>query len=710
MYIDIEGKEEDIGILLNNIKTKPPQLSKINEIQIEDKKVVNYEKFNILKSNAEVNAITLISPDTGVCEDCIKDITDMKNRRYKYPFTNCTNCGPRFSIIKDLPYDREATCMNQFIMCNECRKEYENPLDRRFHAQPTACPICGPQIELVDNEGNKIKSLGIAKKVPNLIGQGFILAIKGLGGFHLACNAKCEDVIQKLRIRKKRPTKPLALMMKDIETVKKFCHVSHIEEKILCSERKPIILLNKKNDLLPYNIAPHNKRLGIMLPYTPLHHLLFDEGIDVLVMTSANKNSMPIIYKNDDAIHNLKDIADHILIHNRDIHIPIDDSVSMVVLHEERVLRNSRGYAPINVKHSMTHDILASGSHLKNTFAISKKDNVFISQYIGDVENTETCDRVNMLVKHFKNVYNINPELIVHDMHPNYWSKEYVKTHDSNNIEVQHHHAHIVSCMVENEVKDRVIGIAYDGSGYGADKKMWGGEFLICDYASFKRVGHLNYVCIPGGESAIKEPWRMAISYLHKVFGNNLDENLPNLFKGKDVKNVKTIINSNINIIDTSSVGRLFDTAAAILGFMEEVTYEGEAAIFLEHICDENEKESYTYDVEYVDDVYIINTNNILKGLLSDLGDKISRSLISRRFHNTVINFSVHLCELISGKYDINKVALSGGVFQNQIILREIYKKLMLKGFEVYTHKLIPCNDSGICLGQIVIANERCKE
>lgn len=706
LYIDVEGKEVNVENFLAEIKNNPPKLSKVAEIYVEDRELANYEKFEIKKSNGAEGRVTLISPDIGICEDCINDIKNIENRRYKYPFTNCTNCGPRYTIIKGLPYDRYATSMSEFVMCSECGNEYENPLDRRFHAQPTACHICGPKIELVDSRGNKVLREDIIKEVVRLLKKGVIIAIKGLSGFHLACDAKCEKAVEKLRDRKNRPTKPLAVMIKDIYTVKKYCNAINIEEKILGSERKPIVLLNKKNDLLLHNIAPNNNKLGVMLPYTPLHQLIFDEGVDVLVMTSANQSGMPIIYKNDDAVESLKNVADYMLIHNRDIYIPVDDSVSMVVLGEERVLRNSRGYAPININHHMSNEILACGSHMKNSIALSKADNIFVSQYIGDVENIETYDRVSKIIEHFKSIYYIKPEVIAVDMHPNYWSSEYIKEQNIRHIEVQHHHAHIVSCMVENKVEDKVIGIAYDGSGYGTDRKIWGGEFFICNYSTSERVGHLNYLGMPGGEIVIKEPWRMAVSYLYKVYGDELDNILPESLRVKEISNLKSMLRHSMNIIDTSSVGRLFDAIAVILGFTGEVTYEGEAAIFLEYICDQNETSSYDYNIQLIDDEYIINTDNMVKELMGDINVNVKKEIIARKFHNTLIDFSVHMCELIYDKKHIKKVVLSGGVFQNQILLTGIYEKLISKGFEVYTHKLIPCNDSGISLGQLVIANE----
>lgn len=651
----------------------------------------------------------------GTCDECVKDIKDIKNRRYRYPFTNCTNCGPRFSIIKDLPYDRPTTTMNKFKMCDKCYQEYTTTINRRFHAQPNACPSCGPKVELIDNNKNKILCDNPIRRAIKAIKEGKIVAIKGLGGFHLSCDAKNQKAIQVLRKRKNRPTKPLALMMKDIDTIKKYCLLSVKEEKVISSNKRPILILNKKGAKLPYHIAPNNNKLGVMLPFTPLHYLLFEEDIEVLIMTSANLSGMPIIYENEEAIEKLKNIVDYFLIHNRDIYIPVDDSVSRVVLNKERIVRSSRGYSPIYISTKDTstknmENILACGSHLKNTFAISKNNNIFISQYIGDMQNTETYNRFDISVSHIKKIYNIDPNAIAYDMHPNYWSKEYVNKQNKEKIAVQHHHAHIVSCMVENQIEDKVIGLAYDGIGYGTDGNIWGGEFLVCSYEVFERPGHINYVKMPGGDAATKEPWRMAISYMYKSYKDDIINNIPPALKHKNIKLILTMIDNNINSPKSSSMGRLFDAVAAITGYSNEVTFEGEAAILLESIADTNENGKYDYDIEFENSKYIIKTGKLIKGIINDIGNSIPYSLISKKFHNTVIDFSVEMCNIIAEKYKINKVILSGGVFQNEILLKGLYEKLLRRGFEVYTHKLIPCNDSGLCLGQIVIANASIKE
>lgn len=703
VFIDVQGYEIDTNNFIDDIKYKSPILSQVNEIIVEERSICNYKNFKIKESEESKDEITLISPDIAVCNECIKDISENTNKRYKYPFTNCTNCGPRFSIIKKLPYDRPFTTMNEFKMCDDCKKEYKNPLNRRFHAQPNGCSKCGPSVYLIDNNGKTIGTNDPVKEAIDFIKKGNILGVKGIGGFHLCCNGKDYDVINKLRIRKNRPTKPLALMMKDVKTVKKYCYVNEKEEEILTGNKKPILLLNKKDKGLPYNISPHNNKLGVMLPYTPLHHLLL-EDLDVLVMTSANVSGLPIIYKNEEAIKKLNNIVDYLLIHNRDINIPVDDSVSRVVLGEERIIRNSRGYSPISMNIDLKSEILSCGSNLKNTFSISKNKNIFISQYIGDIKNTETYYNFEYNLNHFKEIYNINPEVVAYDMHPNYWSNEFINKYNIK-IPVQHHHAHIISCMVENEIDDNVIGLAFDGNGYGTDGNIWGGEFLICDYKNFRRVGHLNYINLPGGDSAIKEPWKTSISYLYKTYKEDIYNYIPENLNDKNIKPIISMIKNNINSPLTSSIGRLFDAVSSIIIYKDKISFEGEAAILLETIANKDENDKYNYGVDYINEKYIINTDKLIRGIINDLKNNVDIKNISMKFHNTIVDMSLFLCNKLHEKYNINKVVLSGGVFQNEILLENIYKKLKENGFDVFIHKKIPTNDSGISLGQIVIAN-----
>lgn len=723
VYINVEGQKENIDKFIYEIKNNPPKLSYIEEITTENRKVKKFNTFNIVDSNYKdkSNRITLLSPDIAICKDCIDDINNIEDgRKYKYAFINCTNCGPRFSIIKNLPYDRDNTSMEHFIMCDKCKKEYENPLNRRFHAQPTCCNECGPRLKLLDRNNNIVNCENEIDKAKSLLKEGKILAIKSLGGFHLACNAKNEQSIQTLRNKKNRKTKPLALMMKNIDTVLKYCEVNHKEKEILLGNKKPILILNKKENNLPNNISFNNPTLGVMLPYTPLHYLLFDNELEAIVMTSGNFSGMPIIYKNNEAINRLNNIVDYYLIHNRDIHIPVEDSVVKVVLDEERIIRNGRGYSPL----SLNKNIMATfalGANTKNTFSISTNEYIFISPYIGDMNNLETIKYYKNNVKHLKNIYNINPKIIAYDNHPNYWHKNYLDELEGEKIGIYHHHAHISSCMFENNVEDKVIGLSFDGAGYGEDGHIWGSEFLICDNKEFKRVGHLKYMKMPGGDGATKEPWKMALSLIYESYkmqnlnNKNMEDIICIYLKNKQnkdkiykqYKNIISMIKNNINTPLTSSMGRLFDGISSILGFDGKISFEGEASIELESLAQKSKNIDtyYNYHISYIEDKFVIDYFKIIRGILEDYKNNINKFTIAMKFHNTVVEFSYEICKKLRDIYNINQVALSGGVFQNNILLIKLHNKLKNDNFQVLTHKLIPCNDSGISIGQLNIAN-----
>lgn len=715
VHIDIEGQEEELNSFIYNLKHKHPTLARIENIIIEEKESANYKAFQIKESKRKDKKITLISPDMATCEECSRDITDPSNKRYRYPFTNCTNCGPRFSIIKSIPYDREKTTMKKFKMCRDCNEEYTDPTDRRFHAQPNACNDCGPHIWIEDCKGVKIEVNDVLEWTRQKLKEGKIFAIKGLGGFHLVCNALNEEAVELLRIRKNRPHKPFAVMMKDIKTVRKYCSVNMEEEEILTGARKPIVILDQASQYdLPQGIAPKQKTLGVMLPYTPLHYLLFENDIEALIMTSANIHGLPLEYKNESAVESLGHVADYFLQHNRDIYIPIDDSVVKVVDGEARMVRRARGYAPEPIKKENTKEILACGSNMKNTFCVAKENFLFLSQHNGDLENIETIEHYKNNIEHYENIFYFKPKYIACDMHPGYVSSEYAYNTSLPRIEVQHHHAHIVSCLAENNVTRKVIGIAYDGTGYGTDGKIWGGEFLLCDNKEFERLGHLDYVKMPGGEKAVKEPWRMAVSYIYKMFKSNklkecstgiqLREILIKLYGNRAI-NVISMIEADINCPETSSMGRFFDAAASLIGLRDTVTYEGQAAIELEAVACEKSLDSYDYDIVQTDG-YIVKPEKIIMGILKDKFLKEQDSVISDKFHNTIVKFSKDICKLIRKDTGVNEVALSGGVFQNSYLLKNLTNELKREDFVVYANKLIPTNDGGVALGQIVIANE----
>ena len=712
VFVEVEGYEEDITSFIKEIREKPPVLSKITDIKIIDKEIEGYTDFKIIESVEEEEAITLLSPDIATCDDCLADISDVNNRRYRYPFTNCTNCGPRFSITKKVPYDRGNTTMDVFQMCSECREEYTEPLNRRFHAQPNGCSKCGPRVFICDKEGQEITSKDPIKDIAKEIKNGKIVAIKGIGGFHLACDAKNKEVINELRKRKKRLRKPLAVMMRDIETVKKYCDVNELEERILLGNKKPILLLDKKrNSLLPKELTNYqNGKLGVMLPYTPVHHILFSEDIDILVMTSANISGEPMVYKNHEAIEKLKGIADFYLMNNRHIYIPIDDSVSRVILGKERVLRNARGYAPKSMEIKDMAYSIALGANSNNTFAIANNENIFFSNYIGDLANYNTWQHYINSLEHMKGIYKIDPKSYFYDLHPNFYQNELLKGIKTKKIGIQHHHAHIVACMAEHSLEEEVIGIAFDGTGYGIDGKLWGGEFFICDKERFKRLAHLNYVALPGGEGAIREPWKIAISYLYDIFKEDYAAYVPKHLQEKKHQIITEIIKKDINSPKASSIGRLFDAVAALLGFDAKITFQGEAAIDLENLCCRDDQSFYQYNISLEDGIYIIDCKPLIKSVVIEVIDGIDKELIARRFHNTIIKFTIELCEILRKEYNLSSVVLSGGVFQNEILLINIYKELIKRDFKVYIHEQIPANDEGISIGQMIIGNEISKK
>lgn len=714
VYIDIEGDEENITKFLYRLKSAPPPLSKIENIYSEEKNLINYKEFTIKKSEKLSESITLISPDIAICNDCISDITNSENRRYRYPFTNCTNCGPRFSIIKEIPYDRDKTTMKKFKMCPPCESEYTTPSNRRFHAQPNACESCGPHIFVCDSSGNEL-SLGtdIIKWCAEKLKEGKIFAIKGLTGFHLVCDAKNEAAVNTLRLRKRRPHKPFAVMAKNVNITKEYCLVNETEEKLLTGFRKPIVILDRKENYnLPEIVAPGQNTLGVMLPYTPLHYLLFQEDIDILIMTSANVYGLPLEYNNISAVHNLSNLVDYFLMHDRDIFIPVDDSVTRVTAGEMRMIRRARGYVPEPIKIKGTAPIIAYGPNMKNTFCISKDDFLFLSQHNGDLQNLQTIEHFNRNIKHFKKIFLAEPKYAVCDLHPSYSSTDIAKESKLPLLRVQHHHAHIVSCMAENKISKEVIGVAFDGTGYGTDGTVWGGEFLVCTYGNFKRAAHLDYFSLPGGEKAIKEPWRIAAALLYNTFPEvSMTEKkaMASFYLGNKASDFLDIVATGINCIQTSSMGRLFDAVSALLGICTSTTYEGQASIELEAAITSETKEFYNYTLVQSSDGLIIGTSELIKQILQDIKISLPVGIISAKFHNTVIRFTVHVCCEIRKNTSNNEVVLSGGVFQNAYLLKNLMKELKKSSFNVYTHKEIPTNDGGIALGQLIAANEMIK-
>ncbi|WP_434578318.1 carbamoyltransferase HypF [Thermoanaerobacterium thermosaccharolyticum] len=695
LYINVEGYEDDIDAFVLELKENPPKLSKIDEIAIEDCDVIGYKDFSIKSSKAN-DGFVPISPDMGVCDECVNEMMDENNRRYRYPFINCTNCGPRFSIIEDIPYDRPKTSMKKFPMCDLCKGEYTNPLDRRFHAQPVACFDCGPSLNYVGPNANDDPIKAVAEDLRD----GKIVAIKGIGGYHLAVNALSRDAVFRLRERKNRYGKPLALMMKDIDCVKKFCYLSDDEMELLNSQRRPIVLLKKKHKF--EGISDGLDSVGVMLPYTPIHYLLF-EFIDFpIVMTSGNISEEPLCKDNEEALKRLKGIADSFLLNNRDIVNRIDDTVTSYKAKRERVIRRARGYAPqpILFKDNLK-SILAVGGYYKNTFCLTKGNYAFLSHHIGDLDNSKTYMYYMNEIKKYIKLFKAEPKYVACDMHPGYLSTQFAKSLDLPVIYTQHHHAHIVSCMAEYGISDKVIGFAYDGTGYGPDGNVWGAEFLIADLKDFVRAGHLKYNFLPGGELAIKKIYRTSIGFIRddmSFYGDYLKR-----FDPKEIEIINMQMDRKMNAPLVSSIGRFFDAVTSLIGLEDVVKYEGQAAMELESII-ESDLSHYDYSISNVDG-YIVDTSNILRQVYSDYLKGISKGIISARFHNTIVEFTVDIALRLRENYKINKVVLSGGSFQNKYLLENITDKLLREGFSVYSNSMVPCNDGGIALGQAVIAN-----
>jgi len=715
--IEVEGDGETLENFLTDLEAKAPPIARIEKVKVAFHPVKGYTDFEICPSLSREGKYQLVSPDIATCEDCRREILSPTDRRFHYPFTNCTNCGPRFTIIEDIPYDRPKTTMHKFKMCPQCQREYDDPLNRRFHAQPNACPECGPTLELVDGNGNLIEGDDTIKAASELLKVGKILALRGLGGFQLACDATSEEAINLLRNRKRRPSKPLAIMMATLEDIEKHCLVSIEERALLQTPECPIVLLGWKRDSSGVSpaVAPNLKYLGVMLPYTPLHHLLLRETGLPLVMTSGNLSEEPIAKDNDEALSRLSGIADYFLLHNRDIYARYDDSVYMVE-GVPQAIRRARGYAPYPIfLPFQSKQILACGAEDKNTFCLTKDEHAFLSQHIGDMENEETLEHFENTIELYKKLFRVEPEIVAYDMHPEYLSTKYALEVGSEQglslVPVQHHHAHIVSCVVENEVKETVIGVAFDGTGYGTDGTIWGGEFLLADWRSFKRVGHLECVPLPGGAAAIKKPYRMALSYLYTLLGENFSlEGLPiSKINSTELDIIKQQLKRGINSPLTSSAGRLFDAVSALAGVRGEIDYEAQAVIELEMLAPDETgelgRESYPFTIFEQHGVRVVKLSELFESLVRDVKNQVSVDIISLKFHNTVAQMVADMCKSIARETGINKVALSGGVFQNRLLLKLATGILQKEGFSVLTHRLVPCNDGGISLGQAVVAN-----
>lgn len=744
--IEVDGTEIQLTEFVHSLKKEQPPLSRIDSFVVNDCPPGGFSKFEIIHSEPIPGAFIPLSSDVSICDDCLQEMFDPTDRRFLYPFINCTNCGPRFTIIDDIPYDRSKTTMAPFEMCLACRTEYEDPLDRRFHAQPVACPECGPHV-WVENSGQPTAisfQQNAIFDAHTLIAHGKILAIKGLGGFHLACDATNSAAVDELRRRKLRVDKPFALMMPDIETVGQYCYISNIEREMLISHQRPIILLDRKpgTSITPA-VAPNQNTLGVMLPYTPLHYLLFDRQssaesrlqLSVLVMTSGNLSEEPIAYTNDEARERLSSLADTFLMHNRDIGTRCDDSVYRVVDRESRVvgeepslltstlypLRRSRGYAPnpLQLPWDNAPQVLATGPELKNTFCLTKEKYAFLSHHIGDMENYETLQSFEESIQHFERLFRVKPEAIACDMHPDYLATRYAQERaKSTNLpvyQIQHHHAHIAACMADNSLDGRspVIGVSFDGTGYGDDGAIWGGEFLLADYSGYQRFAHLEYSPLPGGDAAIRKPARIALAQLWQAGMEWNEDLLPVKFLcGDDMTLLSSMLENEINCPLTSSVGRLFDAVAALTGVRGEINYEGQAAIELEVLVDPDVSDTYLFEIQQSKvknkglETYPLSLNPapIFHEIIADLQNGIPISTISAKFHNGMANIIVKICKIMRQEFNVSEVALSGGVWQNRILLKKTISLLERSEFTVYIHHQVPANDGGLALGQATIA------
>ena len=710
--IEIQGPSQSVDDFVGQLVHEAPPLARITDILVSDVPCNADREFQIIASQRGQSVRTLISPDVAICDDCLREMLNPQDRRYRYPFINCTNCGPRFTIVRNIPYDRPYTSMAQFPMCPECRAEYEDPLDRRFHAQPNACWKCGPQLEFRSRNGNLVHCADPVAEAVRAIDAGLVVAVKGLGGFHLAVDATNAAAVALLRERKRRVEKPFAIMVSSLKASSTICELDQASREVLQSSQRPIVLLRKKpGGPIGDEVAPGNRDLGVFLPYTPLHHLLFAEGgLQALVMTSGNLSEEPIAIDNQEALERLSRLADYFLLHNRDILLRCDDSVVRSSGGRMRQMRRSRGFVPMPVflKEEVA-PILAVGGELKNTVCLTKGKHAFLSQHIGDLENVESYSFFEEAIAHLGKILEIKPEIIAYDLHPDYFSTRWALQQDGmRRVGVQHHHAHIASCMAENHLDGQVIGFALDGTGYGTDGHIWGGEVLVAGYEGFDRAAHLEYVPMPGGSAAIHEPWRMAVSYLAQHFGReflSLPIDFIRQLNREKTETLLQMINHRVNAPLTSSCGRLFDAIAAIAGVRSIVNYEAQAAIELEMVMDDAPDETF-YELQIVPDkaVDVITTKHLFEAVVKDIADGASASLVSKRFHNGLVQAFTRVAGRIRKRTSLERVCLSGGTFHNSYLLEKLTAQLSASGFEVFTHAEVPAGDGGLSLGQALVA------
>jgi hydrogenase maturation protein HypF len=722
VFVEVEGAAETVERFLEALATEAPPLAVIERLTATPLAPTGGRGFAIAPSQAGGERQTLVSPDTATCPDCLRELADPADRRYRYPFINCTNCGPRFTIVRDVPYDRPATTMAGFAMCADCAREYADPADRRFHAQPVCCPACGPTLALLDRQGRPAGGDPLAEAAARLR-AGAAVAVKGLGGYHLAADAASEPAVAALRARKHREDKPFAVMVADLAAARRLCLVDPAEEAMLASPRRPIVLLRRRDGQeveagsgaagrVAASVAPGNRSLGLMLPYTPLHHLLLAIVGRPIVLTSGNVSDEPIAYLDDEARERLGGIADWFLVHDRPIHMRADDSVVRSFGGRELPLRRSRGFAPqpLGLPWPFPRHVLACGAELKSTFCLAKGRHAFLSHHIGDLENYETFRSFTEGVDHFRRLFAVDPEVVAHDLHPEYLSTKYALELDGVELEgVQHHHAHVASCLADNSEAGPVLGVAFDGLGFGADGTIWGGELLVADLEGFRRAGHLEVVPLPGGAAAIKEPWRMAAAWLDAALQGRVPGRLDVVGRNRDRwEHVVALARSGTAAPPTSSAGRLFDAVAAILGVRDAVNYEGQAAVELEQLADPRERSAYPARVAPTDGGLLrLGGADLIRSVVEELMSGVAPPLIAARFHNGLAAATVAACEALREEEGLGTVALSGGVFQNMLLLERTVTALRRRGFRVLTHSRVPPNDAGISLGQAAVAGAR---
>jgi hydrogenase maturation protein HypF len=728
VFAEVEGPPDAVATFLESLAAEAPPLARIERITTAAMPADGTASFTIAPSEPGSERRTLVSADTATCADCLAELADPGDRRFGYPFINCTNCGPRFTIVRDVPYDRPLTTMAGFAMCERCAAEYHDPADRRFHAQPVCCPACGPRLALLGPNGTELTGPPL-DAAADLLRAGKVLAVKGLGGYHLAADASSEAAAGALRARKHREDKPFAVMVADVAAAARLCDVDAAAAELLAGGRRPIVLLPRRGGAgdggagdagapgrIAAAVAPGNRQLGLMLPYTPLHHLLVARLGRPMVLTSGNVSDEPIVYRDGEAGGRLGGIADAFLTHDRPIQIRTDDSVTRVRRGREMVLRRSRGYVPepLEVPWAFARPVLACGAELKNTFCLARGHHAFVSHHIGDLENAETLRSFTEGIEHFRRLFDIAPEVVAHDLHPEYLSTKYaLDLADAAGLDlvgVQHHHAHIASCLADNRAAGPVIGVAFDGTGYGTDGTLWGGEFLVADLGGFERAGHLAPVPLPGGAAAIRQPWRMAAVYLDAAFGGVPPDGLAVAERNRGMwPGVVSMARRGVNAPLTSSAGRLFDGVAAILGVRDEINYEGQAAVELEQLADPAERGAYRAAIEpgTGSGPFVVAGADLVRAATEDLVAGVAPPVIAARFHNGVAGLVLDGSLLLRERHGLRTVALSGGVFQNLLLLEGVTARLEAAGFEVLVHSRVPCNDGGISLGQAVVAAAR---